>query len=247
MIVKNASLPFFFSGESVLCSLSMVSGSLEDLSQNAETLSSWLSEQELERYYSFPSEKRKLSYSLGRIAAKHAMTCIDSSCIPNKITITNSARGNPIVEHSDHCVSISHSKNYAICLTFKDPMFSFGIDIEHIDKNMLSALAYIAGNDEPIASNEKDLTIAWNMKESLSKAMLCGFSMPFESFFIERIELFDEIYLARFLHHPEYKSIAMAHVMPEFEENKYSIAITYDARLTVDYLQIQEIIKNIII
>lgn len=225
MIIKNISLPFFFAEKKVICSLSIVNSNKNELS--------WLSSQELNRYHEIPSEKRKLHYALGRTAVKHAIISLDQSYYPQKINITNSNKGNPIVECSDYFVSISHSKNYAVGLAFKDSAFSFGIDIEHIDTNRLSALKYITNDDEPIAFNKKDLTIAWAMKESLSKALLCGFSLPFEDFSIKHINLYDDIYVvADYKHHPEYKSLAGL-------LNDFAVAVTYDARLIVDSKQIK--------
>ena len=225
MIIKNILLPFFLPEKGIVCSLSIVNSEKSDLS--------WLSDQELERYHEISSEKRKLHYALGRIAAKHAIISVDPNYIPQQINIMNSDKGNPIVERCDYRVSLSHSKNYALGLAFNK--FAFGIDIEHIDKNRLSALKYITNEDEPIALNERDLTIAWCMKESLSKALLCGFNMPFEPFSIKQINLYDDIYVADYKHHPEYKSIAM--LLEDF-----AIAITYDARLTIDYASIRSLI-----
>ncbi len=224
MIINNISLPFFLVEKKIICSLSIVNSNAIELS--------WLSNQELDRYHKISSEKRKLNYVLGRTAAKHAIISQEPKYHPQKINIINSNNGNPLVECCDYFVSISHSKNYAVGLAFKDPAFAFGIDIEHIDTNRLLALKYITNDDEPTTLNEKDLTIAWAMKESLSKTLLCGFSIPFEDFSIKQISLYDDIYVADYKHHPEYKSVAGL-------LNDFALAITYDARLIVDSKQIK--------
>ena len=49
------------------------------------------------------------------------------------------------------------------------------------------------------------------MKESLSKALLCGFSQPFETFRIKNLQQLannDATYYATFAHYPQYKCIA---------------------------------------
>ena len=90
---------------------------------------------------------------------------------------------------------------------------TFGIDIERINDQKITALSYISLEKEPVEQNPEQLTIAWCMKESLSKALLCGFSQSFEDFLIKSFQLIkndnaERCYHAEFEHYPQYESIA---------------------------------------
>lgn len=177
-----------------------------------EIVEEWLSTCELEKYQSFCAEKRKYQYAMGRIAAKNAIMQLTYSKCPKKINISNAKNGSPIVKNTK--VSITHSKNYAAAIAFSENS-SCGIDIEYIDRQKIKALSYISLEKEPIDKNSEQLTIAWCMKEALSKALLCGFSQSFERFRIKNFRQvavnYDDtttIYQAEYEHYPQYKCLA---------------------------------------
>lgn len=172
-----------------------------------ETVEKWLTANECERYRSFGSEKRKYQYAMGRIAAKNAIMQLTGEKYPKEIDISNAEDGYPIVKNAK--ISITHSSNCAAAIAFLSES-SFGIDIEQINAKKIQALSYISLEKEPIEQNPEQLTIAWCMKESLSKALLCGFRQSFETFRIKSLHVaYDgNTYQAEYEHYPQYKGIA---------------------------------------
>lgn len=173
-----------------------------------EKVKEWLETSELDRYHSFGSEKRRHQYVIGRIAAKNAIMKLIDVRDPTQIDISNAKDGHPITENAE--ISITHSNNYAAPIAYSTES-TFGIDIERINEQRIKTLSYISLENEQIKQNPTQLTIAWCMKESLSKALLCGFSQPFETFRIKSLQQLannDATYYATFAHYPQYKCIA---------------------------------------
>lgn len=79
-----------------------------------------LSEEELERYFKFNSEKRKITYLAGRFAVKEAYskalgTGIGETISFKEINCTNDRCGKPSLTNAPNAhVSISHSEDYAV-------------------------------------------------------------------------------------------------------------------------------------
>ena len=149
-----------------------------------EKVKEWLETSELDRYHSFGSEKRRHQYVIGRIAAKNAIMKLIDVRDPTQIDISNAKDGHPITENAE--ISITHSNNYAAAIAYSTES-TFGIDMESINEQRIKTLSYISLENEQIKQNPTQLTIAWCMKESLSKALLCGFSQPFETFRIKSL------------------------------------------------------------
>ena len=174
-----------------------------------EKVKEWLGTSELDRYHSFGSEKRRHQYVIGRIAAKNAIMKLIDVKDPTQIDISNAKDGHPITENIE--ISITHSNNYAAAIAYSTES-TFGIDIERINEQRIKTLSYISLENEQIKQDSTQLTIAWCMKESLSKALLCGFSQPFETFRIKNLQQLANndatTYYATFAHYPQYKCIA---------------------------------------
>ena len=187
-----------------------------------ETVEKWLSARECGHYRSFRSEKRTHQYAMGRIAAKNAIMELLGLKYPKEIDISNVEAGYPIVKNAK--ISITHSNNCAAAIAFLSES-SFGIDIEQINATKMQALSYISLENEPIEQKPEQLTIAWCMKESLSKALLCGFREAFETFRIKSLQVADDgnTYQAEYEHYPQYKGIAKV----IGSEKNTVIAVTY--------------------
>lgn len=183
----------------------------------------WLSARELNAYHSFNSEKRKQQYAMGRIAAKNAIMQLTNLKIPREIDIFNAKNGNPLSEISK--ISITHSRIHAAAIA-STGRSSFGIDVERIDADKISALSCISLKGEPINTQDcKQLTVAWCMKEALSKALLRGLKKPFETLRIKTFQTTDKrVYFARYKYHPRYKCIAKI----INSEEKIILAIAYN-------------------
>jgi phosphopantetheinyl transferase (holo-ACP synthase) len=177
--------------------------------QNTDLLN-LLSAQEQRRALSFGSSKRIKQFLLGRIAAKAAIylalaekvlpdndlneDCLRQildPCWAQTISIENAADGCPHLVNSSTnlSISISHVDNFAAAVAFRKSSHhqSWGIDVEHIDSSRLGAMKRMTLESENIQMNAVDLTLAWTLKEALSKALLCGLAVPVEHLKIKEI------------------------------------------------------------
>ena len=217
--------------------VSIVQGSIQYSHFQKNLAEKLLNMNELHKYKSFGSEKRKYHYIIGRIATKNAFMQLTKEQNPQKICITNTQEGYPIIESDmDYAVSISHSANYAAAIVFrKNTSFfrndmSCGVDLEYINFEKTRALKKISLQDEPIEHNVKSLTIAWCMKESLGKALLCGLNNDLETFRIKRYFQKNDkcTYQAEYTHHHQYTGIAK--VINTDTENNIVCAITHNLK-----------------
>jgi len=88
-----------------------------------------LSKEELERYYEIKNTERRIQYLAGRFAAKEAYTKVyrkfDTPLNFTDVTILNDDHGAPYIKSTYRpsdilSVSISHSRNYAIAIVYKE-------------------------------------------------------------------------------------------------------------------------------
>ena len=188
---------------------------------NLENIEEWLSDKELESANSFGIEKRKKQYCLGRITTKKALSLFTNEVIFKDISVVNEKSGYPIIKNSLYSTSITHADEIVASLVFKKE-FSFGIDVQDIRARAIKIMKYITSDGEQIPNNPESLTMAWTMKESLSKALKCGFRIPFEE--LELVDLFqkENIFFCSYAKHREFKGIALV-------AGNSSFAITYQA------------------
>lgn len=169
----------------------------------------WLSLEEQSRYEQFGSQKRKGQYLLGRIAAKIAIKRLitknpeifslpsSADIAENEVVIGNLENGAPKITkiHESLCnflqelgISIGHSNDFATAVAFLKPI-SCGIDVEKISASKIRALQKVQLSGETLLEeNAENLTVAWCLKESLSKALGTGFAQSFENFRIKELE-----------------------------------------------------------
>lgn len=132
--------------------------------------------------------KRQHSYLLGRYCAKQA-TCdyMQSGCLSSS-WIENGVFHQPIVyssSPSDVQVSISHTSSLGAAIAFPE-QHPMGIDVEIIDREHIGAIrSELTGAERQkaifFAGDESlYLTLVWTIKEALSKALKCGFTIPLE-------------------------------------------------------------------
>jgi 4'-phosphopantetheinyl transferase len=220
MKANTVKISFLHKKQPAVCVLSLVS------SDNYSKLNCkrYLSKEEILKAGTFTSEKARLHFVLGRIATKKALKVLDDirpqqAGASNEINIKNTDNGNPVIENSEYCASISHSQNTAVSLVFRSE-FSFGVDIDYIRENRTNALKYINREDEPIQNNISELTVAWTMKEALAKALKCGFNCPFEELEISEFIKKNHTFECQFAKHKNFVGTAILH------KNK-SLAIAY--------------------
>ncbi|MBR1734300.1 MAG: 4'-phosphopantetheinyl transferase superfamily protein [Alphaproteobacteria bacterium] len=195
-----------------------------------ELFHKWLSDKELSFCNRFKSEKRRKHYAMGRIAAKIALMQIKGDINPTTINIINATKGYPLFENElDYAVTISHSKNYAGALVFSKKR-KIGMDLEYIDSTKICALKRTILPQEKIEENIIPLTVVWCMKESLSKALLCGLYDSLDTFCIKDFICDNNFtYQAKYKYYPQYMGIAK---IIDPQENMV-LAITADSYITI--------------
>jgi phosphopantetheinyl transferase len=167
-------MPFSCAGIESACGLAMMKAS--DFGRFS--CKAWLSKSELKRFDAIGSEKIKVQFACGRVASKIALGIFEDVA-PSDVDIVNEESGRPIINNSGYGVSISHCEEWIVSLIFPKE-FVFGVDVEQVRGNRCNALKYINSDSEQIPDNLQSLTVAWTMKEALSKALKRGFNLSFE-------------------------------------------------------------------
>jgi len=224
--MKIFNLPF--SVERDVCVLSMA---------NVSTLidfEKYLSDEELNRFYSMKSEERKSQYCLARIVAKKSLEFFVGKFDFRSVTIANETSGCPVIlrdgKKFGYAVSIAHTKETVAGLVFKDT-FSFGIDIESMREKSTKAMRHVIMDGEQIPDDPKHLTVAWTLKEALSKALKKGFLLPFSELELTLTAETDNLFSCVYKKHPEFKGMSMI-----FNRNVFAMA--YFSSLNISLSQI---------
>jgi phosphopantetheinyl transferase len=200
MQILTTILPFKLAKPELPSYFALCEADFAELQRNIHT---YLSSQELAKYYTFSSELRAHSYLLGRRCAKELLVKF-FSLNSNTMTIENSVFGHPIImdNNLNYSLSLSHCGNTAVALMFPNshPM---GVDIESIspDKDDI-LLEYLTPSEiELIKSHiagELMPLIFWSAREALAKILLCGISVPKDILAIKNVELHEDIYCVYF-------------------------------------------------
>ncbi|PWK23890.1 4'-phosphopantetheinyl transferase superfamily protein [Arcicella aurantiaca] len=175
---------------------------------------------EYQRYRSFSTDVRKVSFLLGRYCAKKAIASLYNIKSLNQIYIDSGIFNQPIIKLPNipnMRVSISHDGVSAVALAFPEehPM---GIDIESIDDEKSSEMStHFTAHEKTLyqgmnhAKNEID-TILWTAKESLSKALKTGLTTGLEIMELETLEKVHQRYFrGTFTHFFQYQTISIIH------------------------------------
>jgi 4'-phosphopantetheinyl transferase len=151
---------------------------------------------ELRYFVPLPAERRRISFLLGRYAAKRALrACLGS---PNyaDINIVPGIFKNPVVCYpmkEPWQVSITHSDAMVCAIAF--PMVHpMALDVESIDAERVPAMATQCQESERAEAAQIGLdvptacTLLWTAKEALSKTLHTGMTCPFEWFEVHSIK-----------------------------------------------------------
>lgn len=180
-------------------------------------------------------EKRKLSYLLGRITAKNAISELSGSPA-SSILIDSGIFNFPVVKNfadQNIQVCISHCNNIGIALAFPEehPM---GIDIEKVNIDRIDTFKTTMSNEEiELIDLHHELslslgyTIIWTAKESLSKIFRTGLTINFKLLEIELLEKNNFFYVSYFRNVSQYKAIS-------FDLNGYICSIVIPQKTTID-------------
>ena len=166
---------------------------------------------------------RRVDYLLGRIAAKSALGHWYPELSPRRLEIAFGAFGQPIakVPDSGHEVSVAHSGGHAVALAFPAGL-GMAIDREPVasapelpaspqSNDRLEALRRQMTARERGLVRELDeavgLAILWTAKESLSKALRCGLTVPFRLLEVRTCHLASGEARLTFRNFPQYQAL----------------------------------------
>lgn len=197
----------------------------------------FLHKNEIEYLESLLFESRINSYLLGRYTAKKAISKLtDEGCL-NEIIIRNGVFNQPVVicdSFSNVQVSITHCDEFAASIAFDD-MLKLGIDLEKygVELNL--------GIESELTQHEKELInrvncsyscfvlMVWSIKESLSKALKTGLTVPLSVLEVQSIESREGYFLCSFTNFIQYTSISF--IVGEFV---CSITLPKNVELKID-------------
>lgn len=168
-------------------------------------------------YNTLQVDKRRLSYLLGRKAAKKAILELYGQGDPDLLLIEPGVFQFPVVKCSiplNIQVSISHCDEAGIALAFPEehPM---GIDIECFDADRGDVMkSLVCPGEFRMISNchlpfSAGCALVWTIKESLSKILRTGLTMDCNLMEIKSMERMGHMYVSTFLYFLQYKAISV--------------------------------------
>ncbi|HZG80134.1 MAG TPA: 4'-phosphopantetheinyl transferase superfamily protein [Brevibacillus sp.] len=181
---------------------------------------SWASEilhpNEYEYFRTLRYEKRQLSYLLGRLAAKKALSLLLDETDLTSMEIKSGVFQQPVVHYLSTetvGVSISHTGRYAVALAFPE-VHPMAIDMETITLDHQEAIQtqltskeieWLASCQLPV---EVAGTLLWTIKEGLSKVLRTGLTIPCALMEINELRKIraHDYYESAFTHFRQYKS-----------------------------------------
>ena len=192
-------------------------------------------------------EKRRHSYLLGRLSAKHALREIEKRQALESFHIDYGIFQFPVVKHALHenwQVSISHSDNVGLALAFPEahPM---GIDIEKIEDKITDTLeSQITTSEKSLLeqlniANDMGHTLLWTMKEALSKIFKTGLMMDFKSLEVQSLEFNNGYYQGEYTNCAQYKTRS-------FVSSEHVCTIALPKNTQVDLADYQKQLKQVL-
>lgn len=171
---------------------------------------------ERDHYETFAFDKRRTSYLLGRLAAKHAVAQLTGHTDLSRIRIDAGVFQYPVVSYLGDTgiqVSISHCGNLGLAVAFPEA-HPIGVDLEIIQESNVKALG------SQLTKREKSLlsaaalpqamgyTMLWTAKEAFSKVLRTGLTMDLKLFEIKSIQQTDLAIKSEYRNSIQYKAIS---------------------------------------
>jgi len=164
----------------------------EDLKKNYRE---FLTKSEIDKFEKLQYVKRQTTYLLGRYASKMAVAKYLNEENFKAIEIKTATLEHPVVMHLSYEtpeITLSHAGNIAIAIAH-EPGHVLGVDIEKFDPSKLKVFQHEMTPNEIELCQDYDGDQAiiansiWTVKESLSKAIKCGFMVPFKLLEVKEI------------------------------------------------------------
>jgi len=180
-------------GQRVPFALGLVEGSAA--SELLDSRADYLHPREIDVLSSYRSAQRQSNFALGRWVAKQALLALAPGTEPRELEIAAGVFGQPCVRGlaSPPALSLTHTQRGAIAIA-SEPGHIIGVDLESLaerhDETFLRSLtaheqALLSAVGAPDAAPPG---LAWTLKEALSKALRCGFTVPLPIFELKSFE-----------------------------------------------------------
>ena len=146
-----------------------------DASSDLNRYGALLSNEELERRDGFKSDRRRVTFTMGRAAAR-TLVARHLACSPREVPLAVADDGAVDIVGSDLHLSISHTDERAVAVVAAHPV---GVDLEPVDRRMTDLHSYILNEDEYarlVEEGHEHLPVleSWVAKESVLKGMRTG-------------------------------------------------------------------------
>ncbi len=205
-------------------------------------LRSYLHADEILTFKTFLYEKRKKNYLLGRYAAKLALAHLLNENDLSRISIMNGIFNQPLVDYSGRIpfqVSFAHSNDLATAIAFPDWLI-LGLDLEEVtEQTRLTTEKELTAHEKMIASAlfplREHLVMLWTAKESLSKVLKTGLTLPLHLLEIKHIEAQKDCFGCTFVNFFQYQCLSWV-------AGGYAFSITYpkNTQVELDISHIQQ-------
>ncbi len=184
-------------------------------------------------YHGLKFDRRRTSYLIGRLAAKHAVSAYTDKNDLSSIWIDIGVFGFPLVKCKglqNIQASITHCQSISTALAFPEahPM---GIDLELIrDSNAQTIEGQITAREKKLLSEldypkEVGYTLLWTVKEAFSKVLKTGMTMNFKLLEVKSMQKNEFVVESTFQNSIQYKAVtshteewALSVVMPRKTE-----------------------------
>lgn len=181
-----------------------------------DTYLQFLHPKELIYYNTLRFPQKRKNYLLGRLCVKEAIKRLYPNIKHTHVNIFNGILSHPVVSLpllSNLQVSISHSFNMGFSIVFPEQI-PMGIDTEKIDNRHCDILSNLTTKEEEKIKDRLSLdkktfyTLIWSSKESLSKVLKTGLTIPMELYKIKDIHYDSNYYIINYHIFNQYKTVA---------------------------------------
>lgn len=242
MLNRCENIDLFRNKQKFKACIALIQGKLDELSCHTEMLHT----NEKLHYNLFENDRKKESYLLGRLSAKHAVINCIGKINPDSICIENGVFQFPVikcVKVQNIQVSIAHCDGIGISIAFPEehPM---SIDIEMIncdsEDEILSQVSYkeksLLRNID--LDNITGFTSIWSIKESLSKVIKTGMMIDFELLEIDSVNFKNDVLESTFKNFGQYKCFT-------FINKQFVISIISPKKTSVDFKSLGNMLNSI--
>lgn len=192
-----------------------VTGRLEDVENE---LDFFLNPEESVKAQEYIFKKRRLSFLLGRYAAKEAICELVGVNDRTSVEIKKGVFEQPIVMYEGKeqvAVGIAHTDSHAVAVSYMID-HPLGIDLEVIDANNADVVIdQFTKSEENLfkavfSDDEKSIgaVLFWTVKEAMAKCIKTGLMTPLEVFELDSIQRTSSGYISTFTNFGQYKALS---------------------------------------